>query len=398
MLLCGFLILPLTSWSAEEKITKGSHNGRLLEEGKFKIELAIFEKGTPPEFRVWAYNSDELIDPKDWKVTVQLTRLGEQAESFNFSPQKEFYRSEKVVEEPHSFDVKVTATYKNKSYQWQFPSYEGRVTLSPAMAAQAGVTTAKAEAGIIQQQTLLYGRVTSQNNSQRQVRARFPGVVKSVAVTVGQKVSAGELLATVEGNDSLRIYSIQSPISGTVAEQNISVGEITSDQILFTIQNLDQLQLELSVFPQQSRTIRTGQMVVLDDKTQIPIDSIVPASIVPSSIVPASSVTPVSIARAKLDNSNRQWLLNSVIKAKAVTQVTPVKLRVDNRALQNFRDWQVVFIKIGNNYEIRPVTLGVSDDGYTEVLEGLKPNAEYVVENSYLLKADLEKSGASHDH
>ena len=34
----------------------------------------------------------------------------------------------------------------------------------------------------------------------------------------------------------------------------------------------------------------------------------------------------------------------------------------------------------------------------TEVLEGLNPGDRYVVENSYLLKADLEKSGASHDH
>ncbi len=33
-----------------------------------------------------------------------------------------------------------------------------------------------------------------------------------------------------------------------------------------------------------------------------------------------------------------------------------------------------------------------------EVLGGLEPGTEYVTGNSYLIKADIEKSGASHDH
>jgi membrane fusion protein, heavy metal efflux system len=32
------------------------------------------------------------------------------------------------------------------------------------------------------------------------------------------------------------------------------------------------------------------------------------------------------------------------------------------------------------------------------VLGGLDPGARYVTENSYVIKADVEKSGASHDH
>ena len=75
-----------------------------------------------------------------------------------------------------------------------------------------------------------------------------------------------------------------------------------------------------------------------------------------------------------------------------------MELLVENRALQGFRDWQVVFIKVGNVYEIRPLELGRSDGHFTEVLSGLNIGDTYVVENSYLLKADLEKSGASHDH
>jgi acetyl/propionyl-CoA carboxylase alpha subunit len=42
--------------------------------------------------------------------------------------------------------------------------------------------------------------------------------------------------------------------------------------------------------------------------------------------------------------------------------------------------------------------LGRSDGRFTEVLAGLQAGDRYVVENSYLIKADIEKSGASHDH
>ncbi len=42
--------------------------------------------------------------------------------------------------------------------------------------------------------------------------------------------------------------------------------------------------------------------------------------------------------------------------------------------------------------------LGRQDETWVEVLSGLKPGVQYVAENSYLIKADIEKSGASHEH
>ena len=42
--------------------------------------------------------------------------------------------------------------------------------------------------------------------------------------------------------------------------------------------------------------------------------------------------------------------------------------------------------------------LGRRDGEFVEVLGGLQPGTTYVTNNSYLVKADIEKSGASHDH
>ena len=84
--------------------------------------------------------------------------------------------------------------------------------------------------------------------------------------------------------------------------------------------------------------------------------------------------------------------------AAIVVEQTQVPVAVNNLALQSFRDWTVAFIQVGDSYEIRPLELGRSDGVYSEVLSGLKAGDSYVVDNSYLIKADIEKAGASHDH
>ena len=66
--------------------------------------------------------------------------------------------------------------------------------------------------------------------------------------------------------------------------------------------------------------------------------------------------------------------------------------------LQRFRDFTVVFAQVGETYEVRMLELGARDGEYAEVLGGLKPGTRYVAEQSFLIKADVEKSAASHDH
>jgi cobalt-zinc-cadmium efflux system membrane fusion protein len=75
-----------------------------------------------------------------------------------------------------------------------------------------------------------------------------------------------------------------------------------------------------------------------------------------------------------------------------------VPLAVKRTGLQSFRDFTVVYAQFGNEYEVRMLELGRQDDEWIEVLGGLEPGTRYVTTNSYVLKADVEKSGASHDH
>lgn len=74
----------------------------------------------------------------------------------------------------------------------------------------------------------------------------------------------------------------------------------------------------------------------------------------------------------------------------------PLVVRTD--ALQQFRDFTVVFAQVGNTYEVRMLELGVRTPQWTEVLGGIRAGQAYAAQGSYVIKADIERAGASHDH
>lgn len=376
---------------AEPGFEKGPHNGRLLEKGEFALELAIFEQDVPPEYRAWATLDGKPIKPGDWKLEVKLTRLGGKVDSFRFVPQQDFLRGQGVVEEPHSFDVSVTATHGKQRYHWDFDSYEGRVELPAQIAQASGLATAIAAEGVLQQRIKLYGNIVADPLRLSHIQARYPGLIRSVKPSIGMRVKAGDVLATVESNESLREYPLLSPIDGTVVERHANAGEFTADRALFSILDERVLELHLQAFPTDAASIKNGQAIVIKADGQ-------EASTRIEYITPRYGDTPTLEVHAPVDNSTGTWIPNQAVEGWVSVADTPAALRVENRALQSFRDWQVVFIKVGETYEIRPLELGRSDGSYTEVLGGLNAGDEYVVENAYVLKADLEKSGASHDH
>jgi cobalt-zinc-cadmium efflux system membrane fusion protein len=86
------------------------------------------------------------------------------------------------------------------------------------------------------------------------------------------------------------------------------------------------------------------------------------------------------------------------VSGEILVAETSVSLVVKRSALQSVRGRTVVFEQEGDRYEARPLVLGRRDNEHVEVLGGLDAGARYVTTNSYLVKADIEKSGAAHEH
>jgi cobalt-zinc-cadmium efflux system membrane fusion protein len=379
---------------AEAEVEKGPHNGRLLREGDLTVELAIYEDGIPPEFRAWLTRDGKPVRPDAGSLQVVLSRLGGVVDTHAFTPRGDYLVGSAEVYEPHSFDVQVRANAGSDSATWSYQSYEGRTTIAADIAGQSGIRVAAAGPGVIRDEHEVQGLLTPIEGRHARVVARFPGQIRAVDVGVGDEVKQGQTLATIESNVSLSNYAVTSPLSGTVLSRAAGVGELAGESPLFEIADLSSLWVDLHLFGSDAQHITPGLPVLVSR-----LSDGVSASTTLERVLPATATASQStVARATLANADGRWRPGAAVRARVTVAEHAVPLIVPLSALQRFRDWDVVFVRVGDDYEIRPLELGRRDGVNVEVLDGLNVGDAVVVEQSYLVKADIEKSGASHDH
>lgn len=262
--------------------------------------------------------------------------------------------------------------------------------IDDAMATQVGIGTAEAAPQTLHQTVTSYGVLTTSPEQLSHVRARFSGLISAVKATIGDVVRAGDILAIVESNESLKKYTVRAPISGTVVQRHANTGEATQDQVLFSIANFDNLWAEFRIYPAQQAKVSPGQVVHITSsewKTQSTVRHIIP-----------SLDKPYQLARVLIDNSTLGLSPGLLVEGHVAIGEIPVELAVEKDAVQMLGGRPGVFIKEGNQYRFTPLILGRRDDRYTEAIQGIQPGQVYVTQNSYLIKADIEKSEAEHSH
>ena len=105
-----------------------------------------------------------------------------------------------------------------------------------------------------------------------------------------------------------------------------------------------------------------------------------------------------TVARAPLNNADGLWRPGSAVTARITVGRQPVALAVPVGALQTVEDQDVVYVQEGDTYRTRPVKTGQRDATQVEILDGLKAGELVVVEQSFLVKADIEKSAVEEEH
>ena len=379
--------------AAEAEPAKGPHRGRMLTDGDFAIELSIFETGVPPEFRVWATSAGAPVAPHDVSLQVTLTRLGDVKDDIGFASQDDFLRGDMVIYEPHSFVVTIEASYQGKKHRWEYDNFEGRTRIAADVADAAGMVTEDAGPATLREGITVYGRVVSDPENVSHVSARFDGVIRSVRASIGDVVEKGQTLAVIEANDSLNNYTIKAPISGTVIHRHANPGETTDGRSLFTIVDTSSVWAELAVFPSDRSRVNIGVPVTVRTAIgDISIDGEI------ALLSPVAGANQSVTARVRLDNSEGLLAAGMYLTGEIEVAQYEVPLAVQRSGLQSFRDFTVVYAQIGDEYEVRMLDLGRQDATWVEVLGGLDVGTSYVTTNSYVVKADIEKSGASHDH
>ena len=380
---------------AETTAARGPHGGRLLTDGDFTLELAIFEQGVPPEFRAWFTQSGQPVPVSSMQLSVELKRPGGVTDVSTFAPEGDYLRGDAEVYEPHSFSYVIMAGHAGRTHRWQFDAPEMQTTISASAAQRAGVVAELAGPALMRDTLAVYGQVRLNADKVASVIPRFGGVVRAARKVLGDPVAAGEIVALVETNQSLVTIEVQAPIAGVIVDRNVTAGETVADgAMLYTIADLSEVWVDLNIPKRDQARIKTGQTAVIH-----PDDGGAEATGTITWISPVSSAeSQTLVARVVLPNIEQRWRPGLFVKADITLAESSVPVAVKESALQTLFDFIVVFSQHGDLYQARPLELGRRDNGYVEVLKGLKAGERYVIENSFLIKDDIGKSGASHDH
>ena len=149
-----------------------------------------------------------------------------------------------------------------------------------------------------------------------------------------------------------------------------------------------------NVFPRDLAFVRPGQRVTIETLDGQPVADSTLSGYLPEGNAEAGT----ALMRASLPNRDGRWRAGMALHGRVVVNAVTVPLAVRTGALQPFRDFTVVFANYGEDYEVRMLELGRKSPEWTEVLSGLKPGTPYAAKGAFLIRADIEKSGASHDH
>lgn len=194
----------------------------------------------------------------------------------------------------------------------------------------------------------------------------------------------------------LSTYIIRSPIDGTIMNRHITKGEfIQDDSTIYEVADLSRVWIEIGIFPKDLNKVKVGQVVKIssseDDKDEATAKIIYVSPIIQEETITAKAI-------AEVDNSSGIWRPGSFVKINIATESIPVNIIVPKTSLQEIEGETYVFVKIPEGFDKRLVKLGRSDRDSVEILAGLSPGESYASTETFLLKADLGKGEAEHEH
>lgn len=460
---------------ASASYPRGPHGQRLLSDSGLQLEVTIYETGVPPRFRVYPYDASlKPLAPDKIDLQIELHRLGGRIDRIGFRPEADYLQGNAVVDEPHSFDVKVIATMGGRRHEWAYSQVEGKVRLGADQVKSAGIQISSAGPRRMITTLELPAEIKADETRLAHVAPRLAGVVTTVLRQEGDFVRRGEVLAIMVSRDlaearsrhlaatqeleftrvalereealwkkkisaerdylqakraheeaalaerlaarnlvtlgvvperlgetsrgaaeNMAEYEIRSPLDGRVIERNVTVGEaITAEENIFTVADHSRVWVDVMVPAGDLGLVREGQAATilstdLGRRVSGRVSYVGPV---------VGQETRAATARIVIANPDGAWRPGLFVRVQLVRDATVVPVAVAASAIQTFRDWQVVFVRFGDWFEARPLELGRSDGEWIEVLSGLKPGEQYAATNSFAVKAEIGKLGATHDH
>ena len=185
------------------------------------------------------------------------------------------------------------------------------------------------------------------------------------------------------------IYTLRAPLSGSVVESHISVGQsVEADLIAFRVANLDDLWIDLSVFERTIGLVRVGDYVEVTPMADV-------KKLIKGKVAHVSEILDLTTrsgkVRVQVDNRNRLLRPGQSVAA-IIHTATPTResLSVPFDAITYVDGAATVFLAESPTRVLPTVVkLGITDGTQQEILSGLSQGQSVVTEGVFALKSEL---------
>lgn len=194
---------------------------------------------------------------------------------------------------------------------------------------------------------------------------------------------------------------ITSPIAGRVIERFASLGEsVSSDSdALMVVADLQKIWVIADVPESMSHQIHLNAKASIWPIVANPTPVLSHVAYIATELTAQTRTLPM---RLEIDQAQTTLRPGMFVKVELTTQSQGgAVLAIQESAVQVVENATCVFVPVqgeANTFAKRVVKLGQAVGRQYPVLEGLTAGESYVVTGSFMLKADLGKSGAAHEH
>ncbi|WP_437894842.1 efflux RND transporter periplasmic adaptor subunit [Sorangium sp. So ce124] len=197
-------------------------------------------------------------------------------------------------------------------------------------------------------------------------------------------------------------YALIAPMDGTIIEKHINVGEVLKDDTqTFVVADLSTIWVNVTVYAKDLARVCAGQTArVRAEGIEEPADGEI------TYVGPVvGEKTRSATARVVLKNPGAAWRPGLFVTADVAVDRVDAPVVVSYEGVQRVEGKDVVFVQEGDAFEARAIkpgrqgkAPGAQGAELVEVLDGIAAGERYVGKNSFILKAELGKSEAGHDH
>lgn len=256
----------------------------------------------------------------------------------------------------------------------------GPVQLSEEQRTALGLKTAVAETRPLASLLNINGEVQLPPDHQADVSLAISGKIKEIYANLGDTVKAGQRLALVESRAGGNVnVTITAPMGGIIDARDVVLGQAVEPSRIFHISDNSKMTVIGKVYEESLAQVKIGQdahVRVLAYPDQIFTGKVM---LIEPTLDPLSRTVKVWV---ELNNPQGLMKPHMFARIALVLKKNDGALAIPNDAIIEANGEKFVFVHDGKSFKRVEITVGASDDQYSEVVDGLVPGDEIATQGN----------------